>query len=122
MSPQFCPNQLFTKLSLLFLYYRLFWVNKPFVRWLYGIGLVQVAWFISIYVAKWMLCWPVQYTWDKSLSGRCFDIGPFLAVSEAVNSIVDFVMIALAIKIVQSLHMSTYEKWRLSILFSIGGL
>lgn len=114
---------MFTKLSLLFLYYRLFWVNRCFVRWLYGIGLVQIAWLIVKYTAKWLWCSPVRYTWDKTIpGGKCFDIKPFLAVTEATNSIVDFVMIGLAVWIVQTLQMSTYEKLRLSILFTVGGL
>lgn len=123
MSPQFCGNQLFTKLSLLFLYYRIFWVNKTFVRWLYGLGVIQIAWFISAYLVKWMMCWPVQYIWDKTIpGGTCTNIGAFLAASETINSLVDFAMLGLAVWTVQSLKVSRASKWRLSILFSLGGL
>ena len=122
MSPQFCGNQLFTKLSLLFLYYRIFGVDKRFTRWLYVLGGVQIAWFISVYIVKWMLCNPVRYNWDKSGPGSCIAIGPFLAASETINSAVDFAMLGLAVWIVQSLHMSRSTKWRLSVLFSLGGL
>ncbi|KAJ0115789.1 hypothetical protein J7T55_010612 [Diaporthe amygdali] len=123
MSPQFCPNQLLTKLTLLLFYHRIFWINKRFVRWLWCIGVLTVLWTISVYLVKWMLCWPVAYTWDKTLSGgKCIEIPAFLAASETINSVIDFVMIAMAIRIVATLQMSFSEKFRLSILFSVGSL
>lgn len=123
MSPQFCPNQLLTKLSLLLFYYRIFWIHKGFVRWLWCIGIVTVVWTISTYLVKWMLCWPVAYTWDKTLSGgKCIKMPAFFAANETINSVIDFVMIALAIRIVTTLKMSFSEKIRLSILFSVGSL
>lgn len=46
----------------------------------------------------------------------------FFAANETINSVIDFVMIALAIRIVATLKMSLSEKIRLSILFSVGSL
>lgn len=80
-------------------------------------------WTISTYLVKWMLCWPVAYTWDKPLSGgKCIKMPAFFAANETINSVIDFVMIALAIRIVTTLKMSLSEKIRLSILFSVGSL
>ncbi len=122
MSPQYCGNQLFSKLSLVLLYYRLFSIDETFVRWLYGLSILQIGWFISSYITKWLLCTPIAFTWDKSGTGTCIDTGAFLAASETINSLVDFAMIGLAIWIVQSLRVDTATKWRLSVLFSLGGL
>lgn len=117
------PNQLFTKLSLLFLYRRLFWVRKGSMAWLWVIGVITVLWSISVYLVKWLMCSPVEYTWNKAiLTGTCIDIPRFLAASETVNSVLDFVMIALALRIVSTLKMSIPEKIRLSVLFSVGSL
>lgn len=123
MSPQFCPNQLFTKASLLLLYRRIFWVHKGFVRWLWAIGTVTLLWTISVYLAKWMLCWPIPYTWDKTLpGGTCFNIPVFLAISETVNSVIDFIMLFFAVRIVSTIQITLAEKIKLSILFSLGSL
>lgn len=104
-------------------YHRIFWVNKRFVRWLWVIGTLTVLWTISVYLVKWMLCWPVAYTWNKALAGgTCIQIPAFLAASETINSVIDFVMIAMAIRIVTTLQMSVSEKIRLSVLFSVGSL
>jgi hypothetical protein len=123
MSPQFCPNQLFAKLSLLFFYHRIFWVDERFSLWLWVVGIVQILWMISVYLAKWMLCWPVAYTWDKTLpGGKCINIPVFLAASETVNSVIDFVMLALAIQVLSNLQISMGEKLRVGVLFSLGTL
>ncbi|POS70503.1 hypothetical protein DHEL01_v211099 [Diaporthe helianthi] len=123
MAPQFCPNQLLTKSTLLLFYYRIFSIHKGFVRWLWCIGILTILWTFSAYLVKWIMCWPVAYIWDKSLpGGKCIKMPVFFAVNESVNSAIDFVMIGLAIRIVMSLKMSLYEKIRLSILFSVGSL
>ncbi|KAK2603557.1 hypothetical protein QQS21_004237 [Conoideocrella luteorostrata] len=123
MSPQFCPNQLFVKLSLLMFYNRIFWIDKNFTRWLWGVAIAQVLLGIATYVGRWMRCWPVAYTWDRTLlGGSCINIPVFLAINETANSVVDLVMLGLAIRIVSTLHMRTREKIKLSILFSLGGL
>lgn len=124
MSPQFCPNQLFAKSSLLFFYHRIFWVNEKTSLWLWVVGIVQVLWTISAYLVKWMLCWPVPYTWDKTLpgGGKCINIPVFLAASETVNSMIDFVMLGLAMQVVYNLHISWGEKLRIGVLFSLGAL
>lgn len=46
----------------------------------------------------------------------------FFAANETINSVIDFVMIALAIRIVTTIKMTLGEKIRLSILFSVGSL
>ncbi|KAI0003533.1 hypothetical protein F4779DRAFT_601778 [Xylariaceae sp. FL0662B] len=121
MSAQYCGNQLFSKLSLLVLYHRLFSVNRTFNRWLYFLAILQICWFISTYLVKYFLCVPAESAWNLSIPGRCINIGAFLAATESVNALIDFAMIALAIWIVQSLHMEMAMKWKLAILFSVGG-
>lgn len=102
----------------------MFWIHKGFVRWLWCIGILTVLWTITAYLIKWMFCWPVTCIWDKSLpGGKCIKIPVLFAVNEIINSVIDFLMIALAIiRIVSILQMSLYERIRLSILFSVGSL
>lgn len=122
MSAQYAGNQLFAKLSLIFLYHRLFSVNTTFLYWLYVLGSVQTAWGIALYLAKIFRCTPFEKIWNPTVAGRCVDSGPFLAATEAVNSLIDFIMIGLAIWIVRSLQLDKSSKWKLYFLFTIGGL
>ncbi|KAM7189794.1 hypothetical protein V8F33_009820 [Rhypophila sp. PSN 637] len=123
MSPQYVPNQVFTKMTLVFLYFRIFSADEVFVKWLYGLGILQVMWGIAVYIVKFNLCSPIEFTWDKSVvGGTCIEIGPFLAASETINSLIDFAMIGLAIWIVRSLRMGRGNKIKLAVLFAVGGL
>jgi hypothetical protein len=122
MAAQFCMQQLFAKLSLLCLYYRLFSVGRAFVRCIYFLGTVQVLWSIATYLVHYFECNPPARLWNKKIPGTCVNSPAFLAAGETPNSLVDFAMVVMAIWIVQSLKMSTAVKLKLSILFSLGGL
>ncbi|KAI1176533.1 hypothetical protein F4777DRAFT_262127 [Nemania sp. FL0916] len=121
-SAQYCGNQLFAKLSLLVLYRRIFSVNRTFNIWVYVLGALQIAWFISTYIVKYLLCVPVKSIWDLSVPGKCINIGAFLAATESVNSLIDFALIGLACWIVHFLQIQNATKWKLGLLFAIGGL
>ncbi|KAH7322415.1 hypothetical protein B0I35DRAFT_498921 [Stachybotrys elegans] len=122
MSAQYPGNQLFSKLSLLALYHRLFSVNRTFNRWLQGLATLQILWFIGTSTTKYLLCYPVRRIWDLTADGSCINIGAFLAATESVNSLIDFAMIGLAVWIISTLQMSKSTKRKLNILFSIGSL
>ena len=122
MGPQFCMQQLFAKMSLLFLYYRIFHVNQAFVYCIYFLGIVQVAWSIATYMVHWLECIPVQKLWEPALKGHCINSPAFLAAGETPNSLVDFAFIGLAIWMVQSLKVRVTVKLKLFTIFIIGGL
>lgn len=123
MSTHFNPNQFFAKMSLLLLYWRLFSVNKTLRISVWTIGVVQTGWFISCWLARWFTCVPVHHIWDLTgdRSG-CRERGPYVAASESINTLIDFVMVGLAIWMIQQLKVKTGVKWKLSILFVIGSL
>lgn len=122
MSAQFCLQQLFAKLSLLFLYHRMFRTNRAFVRCMYIVGFVQLGWSIGTYVAHWLVCTPPQKLWNPKVPGKCIDTGTLLVAGETINSLIDFILVGLAIWMVQSLQMKTSVKLKLSVIFAIGGL
>jgi hypothetical protein len=122
MGPQFCMQQLFAKLSLLFLYYRIFYVNRPFVYCIYFLGIFQLLWSIATYLAHFLECIPPKKLWEPGLPGHCINSPAFLAGGETPNSLVDFALIGLAIWMVQSLKIRTSHKIKLFAIFVIGGL
>lgn len=115
-------QQLFAKLSLLFLYYRIFSSSRVFVRWCYFLGIVQLIWSIATYLLHYFACMPPQKIWDRTIPGHCINSAAFLVGGETVNSLVDFALVGLAIWIVQSLQMKTSVKLKLAAIFAFGGL
>ncbi|CRG92020.1 hypothetical protein PISL3812_09074 [Talaromyces islandicus] len=122
MGPQFCMQQLFAKLSILWLYYRLFSVNEAFLYCVWGLGIIQTAWSIATYLVHWLECIPTAKLWEPTLDGHCINSPAFLAAGETPNSLVDFAMIGLAIWMVQSLRIKTAVKMKLFVIFIMGGL
>ncbi|ROV90139.1 hypothetical protein VPNG_09787 [Cytospora leucostoma] len=122
MNVMFPINQTAAKLSLLALYYRLFTVNRTFVYWVYGITVTHIGWFLAMFWIRLFMCTPVSKVWAPSTPGHCINSNELMAVGEAFNSVLDFVMIGLAVWMVQSLQVSSKNRWKLSILFAIGGI
>lgn len=122
MAAQFCLQQLFAKFSLLFLYYRIFNKSRPFVRCVYAVGIIQFGWSIGTYVAHWLECTPPNKLWDPTVPGTCLDAAAFLVGGETINSLLDFVLVGMAVWMVHSLQMKTSVKFKLSGIFALGGL
>jgi large-conductance mechanosensitive channel len=122
MAAQFCLQQLFAKLSILALLYRFFFVDVVFVRAIYVTGTVQVIWSIVTYVLHWVECTPPARLWNPKLKGHCLNAPAFLAAGESINSVVDFVIVGLAIYMVQHLHLRASVKAKLAILFGLGSM
>ncbi|KAF3018237.1 hypothetical protein E8E14_013227 [Neopestalotiopsis sp. 37M] len=122
VNPQYCAQQLFAKLSLLALYHRLFFIDKVFVTATYTVGIVQILWFIAEYFDRWFTCTPVRKVWEPAIAGHCINQSASLAVSETVNSGIDFVMIIMALYMVRKLKVALATRIKLGFLFALGGL
>lgn len=124
IQPCYWLNQSLAKLSIIFLYYRVFSVNRMFVIWIYGIGFVHTGFTTATILITLFGCQPIAKGWDAKLPGSCVTTAPhpFLAGTESINSTVDFAMVILAGFMVQRLSIKASTKWKLSILFALGGL
>ncbi|KAF2469525.1 uncharacterized protein BDR25DRAFT_315148 [Lindgomyces ingoldianus] len=67
-------------------------------------------------------CVPVRKFWGPQTQGHCIFYGPFLAVNKSANSLIDFVLVIQAVIMLWSIQTDKKTKWRLLIVFTIGGL
>lgn len=67
-------------------------------------------------------CRPLDKFWSPRLSGQCFQEGTFIAVVEGINSLGDFLLVALPVAIVPTLRVSGATKKKLFALFGLGVL
>ncbi|KAK3985463.1 hypothetical protein QBC44DRAFT_275096 [Cladorrhinum sp. PSN332] len=114
-------NQTFAKLCLLALYHRLFSISRWFVRWVYAVGGAQISWCIAIICFRLFLCRPLTDAWNPFTKGKCLDSQIVLAWGDSINSLLDFIMVGMAIWVVVGLRLSTAAKIRISFLFALGG-
>lgn len=123
-SPFFSINQLFAKGSLFILYYRIFWGDRTFIRWVYTLATIHVCWFITFFFLLIFLCTPISKWWDVSGTqpGYCVDGNAYLVAEESINSTMDFAMIALTVLVVRKLQTKTSIRTKLTFIFAVGGL
>ncbi|CAH0003356.1 unnamed protein product [Clonostachys byssicola] len=122
LGPFFAPNQLCAKLSILSLYQRLFGINKTYVKIITGIAVVQLLWAVETIIIVLLQCNPVPKYWNPLMpDGYCINVGAWTSANESVNSAIDFGMAALAVIMLRHLQTTRYTKWRLAVVFIMGG-
>ncbi|OOF96476.1 hypothetical protein ASPCADRAFT_514763 [Aspergillus carbonarius ITEM 5010] len=112
-------NLVWTKLSILLMYYRIF--HFPyFKKWAYAIGTFVILWVICITFLFIFICVPVQKLWYPSLPGRCINqVGTWIA--NATSTIAtDLVILLLPLPQVWKLQLRLSEKIALTVAFGLG--
>lgn len=112
----------FAKLSIIALYYRIFGVNRTYVRWIYGILVIHSMWAIALIVLGLVPCLPLDKFWYSLTSGHCISESVAAIPEETINSSVDFALVILAIFMLRSLQISRKTKWKLGFLFGLGSM
>lgn len=95
----------FAKISMLFLYRRIF-PSRRFNILLYVVGAVIVVWWLASVLAIILICHPVQYFWDKTIpGGHCGnDFGILYGVASP-NIVTDIAILILPLPILWKLQM-----------------
>ncbi|KAI0180757.1 hypothetical protein GGR52DRAFT_4258 [Hypoxylon sp. FL1284] len=108
------------KLSLLFLYHRLFSLQKR-SKWLVVGSIVVVSLFSAgVLLGTIFQCVLVQKARDDSLPGYCSPPAIFLYLSGAWNAVVDIYVLILPLHLIRSLNLTPKRKLRLTAVFSLG--
>ncbi|PWI69102.1 hypothetical protein PCL_01487 [Purpureocillium lilacinum] len=112
-------NLCWTKLSLLFMYYRIFHFPM-FKRLVIGVGAFVVTWAICVSFLFTFICVPVEKLWRPELPGHCVsELGVWLAnASSTIFS--DIVILLLPIPQIWRLQLKRTEKVGLTFVFSLG--
>jgi hypothetical protein len=114
----FPPNQLFAKLSILCLYYRIFAINRTFAIWIKVLMGLQIIVSVVSELLNLFICWPIYKAWSPEIStGSCVNLGKMLAGTETVNSLIDFTMAIFAVVALRGLQIGWSTKWKLAVIF-----
>ncbi|RDW93801.1 uncharacterized protein DSM5745_01123 [Aspergillus mulundensis] len=104
------------KLSMCFLYRRIFPVHV-FRLAIYTIIAVCMAWFVAVTISSFLYCIPIEYFWDKTVDGHCFNFSVYFLVAELLDMLIDAAIIGLPIPTVLRLHMSLRKRLALASIF-----
>ncbi|KAH8802576.1 hypothetical protein F5884DRAFT_474588 [Xylogone sp. PMI_703] len=115
----YAVNLVWTKLSLLLMYYRIFHF-RHFRRLAYIIGGFIIAWVICVIFLFIFICVPVQKLWYPQLPGHCINqVGTWIA-NAASTILTDLAILVLPIPHLWKLQLRRSEKIALTCAFSLG--
>jgi hypothetical protein len=112
---------LFTKLSVLFFYHRVFG-SKTFLRvTLYIIGGITIVWWVVIFFVAVFQCHPVTGSIAAPHS-KCIKPLPFFYGQSIPNLITDFAILLIPMPILGKLKLKLHKKLALCLIFAVGYL
>ncbi|KAK2865109.1 hypothetical protein FQN49_003901 [Arthroderma sp. PD_2] len=112
----------FAKCSIVFLYLRIFSIEKSF-RWACNaLILVNLLSGFAFIIATVFQCRPVKAFWDRSIPNyTCIDHFSFWMSYSVINIITDFIILCLPIQQIARLQLRKEDKVALIFVFGLGG-
>uniref|UniRef100_A0A8H7KFP1 Rhodopsin domain-containing protein n=1 Tax=Bionectria ochroleuca TaxID=29856 RepID=A0A8H7KFP1_BIOOC len=122
--PTYLGCLLFSKLSMLCFYLRIFETQAP-RRLVFGTMILCMCWFVSHFLANVFICKPVPAQWKMELvmsgEGTCGDQIPIFQSMIISNMLTDLIIMILPMKIIWGLQMRFMEKIGLMTSFLLLG-
>ncbi|KAF2865600.1 hypothetical protein BDV95DRAFT_250987 [Massariosphaeria phaeospora] len=110
------------RLSVLFLYNRLFGIYPMFRKILIVYGVASLAWPITIWLGATFRCKPVKGSWDLTTNPQCaFSLETLFVSLESINAVLDVFLVIIPISKIKILQLPLREKIGLGIVFLMGG-
>lgn len=117
-----CTACLFTvKVSILLFYRRTF----PVPSFQLAVKIVmafEIVIPIVLCIVYLLQCRPLDYMWNRSLEGSCFNVKLYLQSTVIINVVSDFVVLFMPLPIIWGLRMSVGRKIAVSAMFALGTL
>lgn len=115
-----CP----AKLSILFLYRRVFSVSQSFNVQVLLLMAVVTLFYAATTIASIFSCWPLKYGWINTLNETpyCFNYNDFWLATGIIEAVLDVCLIALPVGMVSRLQMSAKKRMGITGVFLLGAL
>lgn len=110
------------KISILFLYRRIFFVVHRFKQYINVFIAVLFSYLFSTLFVDIFICWPVSKVWNPSLEGKCLDYLKLFYATASLNVFFDVLILASPMPLVWRLNATLKLKLGLSFIFILGGL
>ena len=83
---------------------------------------ITVVWGIAGFFAEVFNCTPVRHFWNFHVKGTCMNYKAFFLTIMVAETLLDCVILALPIRYILNLQLSTQKKHGLVAIFLLGGL
>ncbi|KAL4776722.1 hypothetical protein BDW60DRAFT_174472 [Aspergillus nidulans var. acristatus] len=119
--PMYNASLLFTKISLLLQYLRIFPSYKFRIVCYIVMGIV-IAYSTWAIVSGFVNCVPVAKFWDRELPGHCLSFEALWFFNASMNIATDLTLLILPMPLITQLHLPKRQKLALMGVFALGGL
>jgi hypothetical protein len=83
---------------------------------------VSIGYFWSVFLEAFLLCRPVTYNWNKTITGTCADVALAYLFAGISNLLIDLIIVALPLPMLWKLQLPVAKKIGISAMFSIGAV
>ncbi|KAF2462851.1 uncharacterized protein BDR25DRAFT_204449, partial [Lindgomyces ingoldianus] len=108
------------RLSVIFLYYRLFSVKRWLSYTLICIGSLSVGWLLSMFFGTIFVCTPVKAAFDITVRGKCLNAEVVYLWTNSIDLVFDAILLCLPISVILKLSLPTEEKVGVAVIFLTG--
>lgn len=112
----------FVKASILYLYQRVFFVSRNFIRTAWAVGLFVFGYSGILAVAATLQCFPLRHIWDPNVGGYCLAIPLASTILAAFNVLTDIIILIMPLPILWKMQTAKKEKLQIMGIFLLGGL
>lgn len=113
------------KLSIIFLYHRLFPL-RPYTYILLFCAMLVIAWLLVGIITPFVQCHPIHYFWDRYIDenakGSCYNVIAFYMGNSIAGMLMDVMLLIVPLPIICRLQMSLNKKLAISGILLLGGL
>ena len=110
----------FAKYSVLYFYYRIF--GQTIKTGVIVVALLQTIWMLVCACEALFRCIPIQGAWNVTIPSNCQNFELIVIAAEPFNCALDFIMVALPVRVIRSLHLPLRQKIGISAIFLLGSL
>ena len=108
--------------SLLYLYYRVFFIIRRFTIALWVVGAFVVCYCLAQSFASIFQCMPIDSNWKVGIEHYCVNTDLGATIVAALNVVTDFAILILPMPLLYTLQTPLKQKIQVMAMFCLGGL
>lgn len=120
----YAPPILFTKVTILLIYRRVFCPLRKgtLYRFINPLMIVLVCFYFGSSLAKIWQCTPRKRIWNPSVPGQCINVDALIRFSGVFNTVTDVIILLMPVEGVWNLKTTKIKKAGVVLVFSMGAM
>ena len=116
------PSLLGYKMSILFLYLRIFSVSKVYRCCIWLVMFITCGYIFSNFWTQMFMCQPIAKYWRPEIPGHCISLTTIIYLFTSLNFITDLLIFVLPLPMIWRMHLSLKDKAAVSMIFILGSV